>query len=932
MNRSSLNRRTAIPFCILRYFLVFAVPVLAGLLFFKNREVYPFGENCILSIDLWGQYFPMFRQYARTDSIAEAMYSWNGALGFNNFVQSAFYCRSLFLIPLKWIPTDGSIIWINTVCLLRFGLSSVTCLWFLESKFRSRHPILMALSVCYGLCAYSLAFIMQFMWTDLMIFAPLILLGLERLMDNRSPLLYLAALAMSIYTNFYVAFGVCIFTVVWFMSEIVKRIQIDPSAPLRRRISNRRELAITALRFVLTSGLAGAVNAVSILPTLMGLSHSASASTAKVDFSQWYHSLADCVSAMLPQTGISLGYGVANIATGLCLFLLIPLYFFNTAIRFRDKFTSGACLVFLYIGLNYNPLDYVFNGFHFPNQLPGRWSFLFSLALVTTAASAIMHMKGVKLKSIFNAYLVGIFFLLYAKYGNISTLKADTMRHWIGWLSLTAALLLMTVWCAKHADTATAADASSLTWTRLRRGILRVSAVTCACAVSTVIAVESVSNAVDVLSEIDNGVGTSSMTHYLNATNLFEHYGAMVDSPDNTFYRTENNGGWTFDDGQLGGYKGMTYYGSTMNGNTYQLLKALGNRVYTLNISSLYNPSSPVQNGIFGIRKFIDKGQNLNNRLEEIREIARYDDAILWENPTALPLGFVADDAILDFQLPEDLKALTTQSNLLNALCGQDMAVFRKRDTEMTFGNCELDPSDDWNRCYYHCPNTALPVIFDYTYICQTDDPIYLEHNFRAGTMQALIGGKTVNIDMGTEPFKYLGSFAAGTEIRVHIEATGHQTGCYGLNLYTFDEDAWQRAYQKLNANDWQVTSFRTTRVEGTITMPQDGVLFTTVPQDGGWRVYVDGKRIETELIADTLISVRVPQGEHTVTFRYRVPGIIMGGVVSVIALMAAVWFLWWTRRYTVKEAAAPASTTPKQSIANQAPIPSKRVMIDDDL
>ena len=81
----------------------------------------------------------------------------------------------------------------------------------------------MAASIGYGLCAYSTAFIMQFMWTDGLFLAPLVLLGLERFINGKSPLMYILMLALTIYTNFYTGFGVCLFTGFYFIAEWIKR-------------------------------------------------------------------------------------------------------------------------------------------------------------------------------------------------------------------------------------------------------------------------------------------------------------------------------------------------------------------------------------------------------------------------------------------------------------------------------------------------------------------------------------------------------------------------------------------------------------------------------------------------------------------------------------------------------------------------------------
>ncbi len=874
MNSSLLRRSYSLAHAQpLRYLTVFLIPIITGLVFFYWREIHPFGDNSLLSIDLWGQYFPMYRQMANTDSLSEALYSWNGGLGFNNVLQSAYYCHSLFLQIFRFIPIDLSIIFINVVCLLRLGFAAVTCLMLLEYKFKAPSPVMTAGAIAYGLCAYAIAYVMQFMWTDLVVYAPLVLLGAERLLDGRSPLFYIVTLTLTIYTNFYVAFGLCLFVLLYVTAELGRRAEL--SYTTRPHLKNGKELRRATVRFMIGSAFAGAINAAMLLPMVQGISQASAASEATPNFEQWYHTLADNVNAMLPQTEVSLGYGTANIAAGLFLFLLLPLFFFNRRIRYRDKVLSGALLALLYVGLNYNPADYLFNGLHFPNQLPGRWSFLFSLALIIVAMHGMSQLDGVRVNTVVSSYVVGVFFLLFAKYSNLPAWKEERISDWIGWLTVLALLLiawgLLRRGYTRFASETPSAEASVLTPQRLKTIACRVGALVMSLAVAFTITLEVCNNAIAVATEVNGGVGTSSMKHYLHATHLFDTYGAMYDSGEDTFYRTENNVGWTFNDGQLGDYKAISYYGSTMNGKIYKLLRFLGNRVYALNISSLYNTSSPVQNSLFGIRYFIDRGRDLNNRLTCINKVAEYDDCFIWENPTPLPLGFAASDDVISYHLTEEMRPLTAQNTLVNALYGEAIDVFEEQPCEVL-----------------HEGTTV------YRYTCVDNEPVFLEQSFRSGSFTATVQDKTITIDAGTEPFKYLGRYEAGTVITVTSEASNPYSADHTVTFFRLNTEKWNEAYRALSAEGLQVTSFDNTCVEGTISLSEERLLFTTIPQDGGWEAYVDGERVSTVMLADALLGLRLPAGEHTVTFRYHVAGLTGGIVITMLSIAALAMYLWF--------------------------------------
>ena len=59
------------------------------------RGIAPFGDNSLLTMDLWGQYYPMIVE--KLDN-PFAIWSWNGSLGFSAIVQSAYYTLSLIHI------------------------------------------------------------------------------------------------------------------------------------------------------------------------------------------------------------------------------------------------------------------------------------------------------------------------------------------------------------------------------------------------------------------------------------------------------------------------------------------------------------------------------------------------------------------------------------------------------------------------------------------------------------------------------------------------------------------------------------------------------------------------------------------------------------------------------------------------------------------
>ena len=61
---------------------------------------------------------------------------------------------------------------------------------------------------------------------------------------------------------------------------------------------------------------------------------------------------------------------------------------------------------------------------------------------------------------------------------------------------------------------------------------------------------------------------------------------------------------------------------------------------------------------------------------------------------------------------------------------------------------------------------------------------------------------------------------------------------------------------------------------------------------DEGWTVKIDGKNVEYARILDGLIGVDVDteefsKGEHVIEFKYKVPGLMVGIIISILALVS---------------------------------------------
>lgn len=110
--------------------------------------------------------------------------------------------------------------------------------------------------------------------------------------------------------------------------------------------------------------------------------------------------------------------------------------------------------------------------------------------------------------------------------------------------------------------------------------------------------------------------------------------------------------------------------------------------------------------------------------------------------------------------------------------------------------------------------------------------------------------------------------------------------------------------------------------LEGKITAKAGQVLVTTIPYEPGWTIEIDGKKVDSLILEETnnetgatylrndngdtgevivlgsLIGIRLPEGEHTVSMKYTPPGFNMGIFTLILGIAIIVMFYIYDRKH----------------------------------
>lgn len=348
------------------YAVCFALPCLVMLCAYAGQGFYPFGDKSILVSDMAEQYVEFFCGLKHGD----VFFSWSKALGTSYIGVFSYYVSSPLSLITLLVPNESMPLGLMALVILKLGLSGLAFAVFARHYFdRLGLPTLLC-ALGYALCAYAVGYSVCVMWLDGLIWLPIILLGLEWLMDGKRRWLFPAGLAVCFFSTWYISYMIGGFCCLWFLFRAISK-ELTGKALLRAV----RDFLLSALwALCLTAWL--------WLPSYLSLT-SGKFSDALADYSGLFNFK---LSALLPQffPGHHQFFAYAALPYVFCgalTFLAAVAYFFLGHIPPRQRLAAAGVTLALVLSLWLSPLDKIWHLFKYPNWFPYRYAFLLSFFL-----------------------------------------------------------------------------------------------------------------------------------------------------------------------------------------------------------------------------------------------------------------------------------------------------------------------------------------------------------------------------------------------------------------------------------------------------------------------------------------------------------------------------------------------------------------------
>ncbi len=818
-------------------------------------------KTTILASDGFHQYV-IFAQNLRnilhgSDSI---FYTFTSGLGLNFYALISYYLGS-FLSPffyffdLKNMPDA-----IYLFTLIKVGLIGLSTYFSLRQLYQKiTRPLVIILSTSFALMSFSISQIEINMWLDVFILIPLIILGLNRLLNHRHFVLYYLSLTILFIQNYYFGFMTAIFLVLYFLVQL--------NWELKWRIIFRK-----AKDFTIVSMLSGLTSCIMLLPTYLDLSthgEEFSKFTTWFTSSSWY--LDVFAKNFVGAYDTTKFNAIPMIYVGLLPLILAIVFFTITSIKWQVKLAYGLMIGFIIASFYIQPLDLLWQGMHSPNMFLHRYAWVLSLVVILLAAETLSRLREVSIKQ----YSIAIIILAI---GFAATAILKTYYDFLtyGQIIITFAFLI----------------AYSILLISYQKKYLTKKLFISFTLIFTLFEISL--NSYYQISELNSEWVFPTREGYERNLENIDSLVNFTEENNDTFYRTERLLGQTGNDSMKFNYNGISQFSSIRNTNSSGVLDRLGFKSSGTNLNLRYQNNTLMMDSLFAVKYNlsetpVDKfGFTLDKTVGT---------SSLYQNLYASQLAILTNGIYKDVNFT--VNTLDNQTNLINNLTGLSEKYYTRLPSQMISGGSLL------NNRVTTTNDGQITTSVTYTVSVPDSTQLYVSvPNISFGNdsnenVQITVNGITTQYTTDNAySFFNVGNFSTGQTTDITFTFPENtQVSFDNPNFYALNLDSYQKAMSIINSKDVKVTTNSNT-VTAEYTAAEDESLFFTIPYDKGWTATQNGKELPLSKAQDGFMKVDIKKGSGTVILSFIPNGFKEGTILSLTGIVLFILYFILTLKH----------------------------------
>jgi len=499
--------------------------------------------------------------------------------------------------------------------------------YYLMNQRRHENFTALSFGVMYALSNFTIAYYENMMWFDCVMLLPLIALAIEKLVRYDKGVFYCIILFFAVYSNYYIGYMICLFSVLFFLLQCVIVKVKGPKQFFKKS-------AVFSIYSMISVGMASFI----LLPAIKALSITKTSRDMGLFFTkETYSSIINQLSNhfFMSKPVTITGYqGDLNIYCGVGVMFFILLFMINKRIPLRKRIGEILLAVILFLGFHIKTLNLIFHGFHSPVGFPNRFAFIYIFMVLLMSYEAVCRIKKYSTKELAACIAIAIGFVFFA--GTWSKVSSACLLLTAGFL------IIIFLNCFLYNKS------------KFNKKVFVI--------VLFILAViETGSNAVSGL--MQDG---SADRNYAKHENMQEIIGE-----DDSFYRMDILNPSLLDENTLYGVKGIAQFSSMVPAYMQNLLKKLGFQVEINKYK--YAGATDITNMLLGIKYTAISGSSkysnwpLKGQLDKLN---------VYENPYYLGLGFATNSDILTWNINKN-NPFEVQDDLLYKMTGQK--IFKTR-------------------------------------------------------------------------------------------------------------------------------------------------------------------------------------------------------------------------------------------------------------
>lgn len=818
----------------------------------------PFGNQSFMVVDAVHQYLPFFSDYQeKLKSLDSFFYSWNGGMGYNFYSLWAYYLSSPLNLIVALVPKMTMITVLNWLIAIKFSLCSFTAFVFFSHREGKQSMRNVVLGLCYAFSTYMTGYYWNVMWLEVMILLPIVLLGMDRLMNQGDGRIYCLALFGSLFCNYYMSFMVCIFLVLWYFTYNFKSV---------------REFFQKGIHFAVDSILAAAMSAIVLLPAYLGLM---STSSAKLEWPTWklLGEIKNLLGTHLVAGkfyNMAVEDGLGNLYCGMLPLVLLLLYVMDTNLAWKDKLRKIAILVFMALSFQVEILNYIWHGFHNQYGIPNRFAFLY------------------------------VFLILVMAHDELSSIDKEEIPKWK--VAIASGLLLIGIGVLAYLEVCDSY------WPYIISAALII-------VYSLLLIIDGkykkpLLYAIVSAEVLINAAWSFSCSGQVDVDYYFGNTAAIQKIKDKeqpkAGERMELYRGKMLDESIWHTMAGVTMFGSTALGETVTAMDQYG--FFTGVNEYLYEGGTPVTDMLFGVRSLLYRDDE-NMTRSGYEYVYQKDGVRLYKNNLPLSLGYWMGSGVQNWQTLT-ANPFEMQNTFMTAAYGVD-TLYQAEEVNAPVGRlCTV--TDQGGGTYYIQENEAevnaefekdepdLQKTATFVFNIEEDKDFYL--HFDSGledSTEIRVNDKLLHSGRWNSQIVSLGKLSAGdvVSVKLLIKDGTEGDGTVTMRAASLNQESFRTLKKQMKDNRFQVTSCTSGKVSGSIDAKESGTIFFSIPYDEGWSVTIDGAPANTQAMEYGFLSVPVQQGKHTVELSYCPRGFSLGWKISLLGWAGFFLLVFWNRK-----------------------------------